>query len=742
MEAHDPRAEIAELRQWIDWLAWRIGELERQEAARQAHVAPLPVTPQPITEQPVAAQPVAAQPVAAQPAVSQPVTVQPVAAQPAHPHRPFAHHPAAPAPSQPRPSVSLEDLLSPERLAWAGGAMLVAGIAFLVSWGIHKGWITPTMRIAGAAVGCVGLAIGAVFMRRRGDKGVVPHALAAVSIAGLYATLVAATLRYDMVGPPAVQLALAAVIAAAGVMLAFIWDSEMLGGLALCGALLTPGFVDAPHGTQSLAFILIAYAATMALSAKRDWRWLATAAITLTMMQAPLHLSEVDSIGAQIAGWTLIWAITQLGAFARIDDAAGKVAYAITLFISTAVIAGAGADFIADSNVNVANAWVAVLAGAHSLMALANTRLRRMPELDWILACILATIAAALIVGGVALVACWCALAAAIAWQTHESRPPSSRILARIGAGALLALAVMKVIDATDADSLLERSFQTLSSSEMLAIAGATMSVLAAALIWMWREQPSRRGDVGAELIPLAAAIWAPAWLMTVLLDGSAVVVALCAIAAIWQIVGRSAFGVSGAIASYVLLAAAAVHTLVHEAPPDEMLSSGTMAIENAAVSLVAITAGLLTHTRGTGRDERTAAFGLAALSLVYLGSGVIIYLFSPVSVVTHFGTETIGGTGQTGQALLSAFWALVAFTAVVAGLRLRVKEIRIAGLSLLIVAVVKILVFDLANLDAAYRTISFIVTGAVLVAAALAFQRLRRDDPGNGPPAVPGAND
>ena len=127
-------------------------------------------------------------------------------------------------------------------------------------------------------------------------------------------------------------------------------------------------------------------------------------------------------------------------------------------------------------------------------------------------------------------------------------------------------------------------------------------------------------------------------------------------------------------------------------------------------------------------------------MTLLYLGSGAIITAFPPdVADVGLPSEHTIDGSGQTGQALLSAYWALAAFIAVIVGLRLRVKEIRIAGLSLLVIAIVKILIFDLSNLDAAYRTISFIVTGAVLLAAALAFQRLQRDDePGNGPPAVP----
>lgn len=755
MEVNDRRTEIAELRQWIDWLSWRVGELERNEAAAQPPPTAYPVAPQPIAPQPAAAQPVAAQPLAAQPVAAQPVATAPVATQPHWPH----HHPAAGAPPRaPRKPLTLEDLLSPERLAWAGGAMLIAGIAFLVSWGIHNGWITPTMRIVGAAVACLALAGGGLLLRRRGDEGVVPHAMAAVSIAGLFATFVAASVRYDMFDPIPVGLALAAVITGIGVQLSSAWNSQLLGGLALSGSILAPSMIDAPTGFESVAFALVAFVAAMVLCAIRGWQWTGTVAIFLAVLVIPARASEIDSLAAQLAIWSVAWAGTQIGAFARVENETGKVVYAIALFISTAAFAGIGADVIEDVDVDVAHGWVAALAVAHTALALAGARLRRIAEFDWIIAAVLATIAAALIISGVALVATWCALAAAIAWQTHDSRPERARILARVGAGLLLALATMKVIDKTEADTLLQESFSTLTANEMLALTGALGSIFAASLLWMWRERPSRALDgeahvasdaastpsaaaastpsataapatPGAELIPLAAAIWAPAWLVTVLLDGPAVVCAIVALAFVWQTAGRRTFGGSGAIASVVLLTAAALHTLIHEAPPYEMLIAGIDDLTGAAIVLVALAIGCAAHALGTARGEKTAAYSLAALALVYLGSGTIIWAFPPDFIEGFHNDTLVEGSGQTGQALLSAFWALIAFVAVIIGLRLRIKEIRIVGLSLLIVAVLKILLFDLANLEAAYRTISFIVTGAVLLAAAFAFQRLSRDD-------------
>jgi len=50
----------------------------------------------------------------------------------------------------------------------------------------------------------------------------------------------------------------------------------------------------------------------------------------------------------------------------------------------------------------------------------------------------------------------------------------------------------------------------------------------------------------------------------------------------------------------------------------------------------------------------------------------------------------------------------------------------RTAALALLLVAVAKVFLFDLATLTAGYRVVSFIVLGLLLLAGAFAYQRLR----------------
>ena len=61
-------------------------------------------------------------------------------------------------------------------------------------------------------------------------------------------------------------------------------------------------------------------------------------------------------------------------------------------------------------------------------------------------------------------------------------------------------------------------------------------------------------------------------------------------------------------------------------------------------------------------------------------------------------------------------------------GLRIGRRDLRIGGLSLLAVAAVKVVIYDLAELDEIFRVLSFIGLGLLLLAGAYAEQRMRQE--------------
>jgi uncharacterized membrane protein len=78
----------------------------------------------------------------------------------------------------------------------------------------------------------------------------------------------------------------------------------------------------------------------------------------------------------------------------------------------------------------------------------------------------------------------------------------------------------------------------------------------------------------------------------------------------------------------------------------------------------------------------------------------------------------------QQGHVLVSVSWVLTGLALVVISLRGNRRSLRIAGIALLFAALGKLFLYDLAFLTAMARAVSFIVTGSVLLVAALLLQR------------------
>ena len=177
-------------------------------------------------------------------------------------------------------------------------------------------------------------------------------------------------------------------------------------------------------------------------------------------------------------------------------------------------------------------------------------------------------------------------------------------------------------------------------------------------------------------------------------------------------------------IAAGGFLVLAIGHTLIVEAPPASLFD-GVESLADAAIALAACVAAVFACARFTRRIEpdgaRIATFAGAAL-LVYLGSVVI---------VDTVGVYGFGETRQAGQAWLSAFWTVTGLGAVIVGLVRRQADVRLAGLALLGVAIVKVWTYDLAELDELARVLSFVGLGLLLLVGAFAYARIKPERDG-----------
>jgi uncharacterized membrane protein len=252
-------------------------------------------------------------------------------------------------------------------------------------------------------------------------------------------------------------------------------------------------------------------------------------------------------------------------------------------------------------------------------------------------------------------------------------------------------------------------------------------------------SQPVSR-EVGS--LPIAIGIGLSALGLADALDGPALVASWAVLAATLGYLATRASAEPvkyGSDAGRLMLGAAMFlgfacgHTLLFEAPPsilftgvqtasDGAVSSSQLAIAgNLARALEAIGASTAAALacgalwRRAGWDWSEIAEVVGATGLVYLGS---------VAIVGTVGITDSGEIRQGGQAWLSAFWAATGLGTMLVGLLCNVRRLRIGGLLLLGVAIVKVYTYDLAELDELARALSFIALGLFLLVGAFAYQR------------------
>ncbi|MGD7732387.1 DUF2339 domain-containing protein [Propionibacteriaceae bacterium G57] len=173
---------------------------------------------------------------------------------PAPPRQPVTGPVAAPTPAAPTPVAQAVPVMRPQLppptqppsalVAWwqrestivrvlgiAGAIVTLIGLVLLLVLAVQQNWFTPTLRVVLGTALSVGLVALAWRLRaterRAGRSGGSAVALAATGHAGLYLVVLAITQLYHWVSTP-VGLALAGVVAIAGIATAVKWQSEQM----------------------------------------------------------------------------------------------------------------------------------------------------------------------------------------------------------------------------------------------------------------------------------------------------------------------------------------------------------------------------------------------------------------------------------------------------------------------------------------------------------------------------------
>jgi uncharacterized membrane protein len=356
---------------------------------------------------------------------------------------------AEPAPRRVvRPGETIEDLLGGRILAWLGGLAILVGVVLFLAIAVDRGWIGVEARIALAFLGSTLLLAVGLFLFERRDQTDAAVAAVATALAALYASLTYATASKDVIGQEP-GLLVAALIGAVGAAIAVLWRSPFVAALGILGALAAPVLVGGDTSTVSLAFMVIALTAAVAVLLWQRWGWLAIGAFVISAPQLAFWADDRGDLALPLLVLALHWClfvVAAIGYELRVPIAQLRASSASVLLVNAAFTAAVGWVLVDDRGSSTGGtAWLLALTVAHIALGGFGFRQRMSSEIAALLVAVglgLSGVTLAAALDGPALVVGWSAEAAILAWvagRTGERR-------ALVFSGAFLVLAALHAL--------------------------------------------------------------------------------------------------------------------------------------------------------------------------------------------------------------------------------------------------------------------------------------------------------
>jgi uncharacterized membrane protein len=341
-------------------------------------------------------------------------------------------------------SISVADLMGAKALAFAGGVVTLLGVVFFFVLAVNRGWIGPGMRVAFG-----GLASGIVFgaglwLQRRYERTYSALAAVGTGIAGAYVTLLAAVSLYELLSKP-VALIVAAAIASVGVAVSLAWESQVVAGFGLVGAMIVPATLVFQGGLEEVgtAFVAIVFAGAAVVAVRqRWWKLLQISAL----VSAPQALGQIaDATGPQagiVALAVVFWLLYVAAGIAfQLRLGRGLAAAPASFLLGGAVFAGISAEVL--YNWQQQGHALLVPALAYVLIGAALFRSRReLATLLWTLGLGLGAVGLAETLSGSSLTYAWAAEAVILAWLSSRVRDARFQLAALVYLGLALVHAI------------------------------------------------------------------------------------------------------------------------------------------------------------------------------------------------------------------------------------------------------------------------------------------------------------
>ena len=767
-ELRQLRSAVNSMTRELAQLSLRLEDLERQRSpgagaqGRPTAASAAPAT-QPQGHAPAAGPPQPAAPPAA------PTTPAPPSA-PAAPGPGPATAPAGPASAVPATPMggftdrNWEWLLGGNWLARIGIVALIFGVAFFISLAIDRGWLNETARVLlGIAGGLVLIAAGEYFRNR---FGVWAQTVAGGGIAILYLSVYGAFALYALI-PTELAFGAFAIITLAGALLSLRHEAVGVAVLAIFGGFATPLLLqdELPDQRWLLLYVLVLDVGVLALAGFRNWRWFTLLAWAGSLILFGFWQMELDpSTALAQIGITAIFLVFVAAtvAFHLVRKQAVGPADLALVTLNAAGYYGISYALMNDPYDDWMGGFTALVAVFYVALG-AACRLRGPEQLNLTLfsagiAVVLAILAVPIQFGGPWISLAWGVEGLVLLFLSFHLRMRELR-----WAGYAMFVVNALWLLTRDTPNALNEDYTPFLNQYMISYAASiVLPVLAGWYLHLRRADLESGEDKAIPLFAIRAAIFAAA-VIPVQVDGvwipiawavEAVLALVLAVrlrmvelrwfgygllaAMLVRLVGIDTFDVDlgtfrpvanlrflafavGIVALYVAGWMALRHR--SEYNPPSTADEGTTSPLSADDETTSHIAPEESTTSRIARLDTQSAFAVLLalanlLTLWLLSWEVVASADSDFFALSRDASENVASLG------LSLLWAIYAAVLLVLGVARRLRWVRIAGLALLALPVVKLFAYDSGTLEQEYRVIAFIALGLLLLAGGLLYQR------------------
>jgi hypothetical protein len=564
-----------------------------------------------------------------------------------------------------------EQWIGQRGLLAVGVVALLMATGYLLKLSFERGWISPIMRCAGGAL--LGAVVGAVGWRLHQRYRTYGAALIGCGCGIIYLSVWAACRLYEVI-PPTTGIVGLAMVSVALAMVAFAINVEALGTTAALGAFMAPVLLGSNDANANL---LLLYLASMAaglgmVAARQRWR------LTMFVVAASYFGVGIAGAGEEAVPWALLL-------YGVIGGTAGLYVGLREQWWETRLLTFSGGWVLLEgASERMAAHWPVFIAGL-ILSAPVWWHALRNPR------------ALPLRVGA-----------------RSPAKPDGSSAAEGWSAGEALYFFTTPLLLGWAAYGLAADRFDD--TPGLLPLLVAVPYLVAGYL----RARPPF-ALVGATALAVAAqAQW----------DGTSQVWALLALGLLWPALdhrlGRSDgrwYGVLtwGAATQHLLEGALQQRTAADAA----FVGPWALALWGTTAAALALAAGLLKAGAAEG-EARLARSGLwtAAGLLTLFGITGEIRRFFELESLSQVRADLAAGLA------VSAWWMIFAAALIFFGFTRSIKPLRVAGLGVAALAVVKVIFFDLSSLDALYRVGSVFLLGLVMLSLAYLYYRYDRSEP------------